>query len=111
MDSVFLPALYGEHEGEDGLLQHFPASYEAAKANALAHSTKQSTYDHELQVPRQQLIRHFIQPEKLAGLWDRVLEAIESNPALLDFQGVVLYAAAKDLKCRYMSTSLANTKS
>ena len=107
VDSVFLPALYGEHEGEDGLLQHFPASYEAAKANALAHGTEQSTYDHGLHVVRQQLIRHFIHPEKLAGLWDRALEAIESNPELLDFQGVVLYAAAKDLKCRYMSASLS----
>jgi hypothetical protein len=108
VDSVFLPALYGEYEGEDGLLQHFPGSYETAKANALSHSTEQSTYDHKgLHLPRQQLIRHFIQPEKLSRLWDRVLEAIQGNPELLDFQGVVLYAAAKDLKSRYISTSLS----
>ena len=40
-------------------------------------------------------------------MWDRVLEAIESNAALSDFQGVVLFAHAKDLKSRYISTSLS----
>jgi hypothetical protein len=107
VDGVFLPALYGEHRGEDGLLQHFLASYEAAKASALAHGTERSTYDHGLHLPRQQSIQHFIQPEKLSGLWERALEAIKGNLALLDFQGVVLFAAAKDLKSRYMSTSLS----
>jgi hypothetical protein len=104
---VFLPALYGKHKGEDGLLQDFPASHEAAKASALAHGTERSTYDHGLHQARQQSIRHFIQPEKLSGLRERALEAIEGSLALLDFQGVVLFAAAKDLKSRYMSTSLS----
>jgi hypothetical protein len=36
-----------------------------------------------------------------------VLEAIEGNPELLDFQGVVLFAAAKDLKSRYISKSIS----
>lgn len=68
VDGVFLPALYEEYKGEDGLLQDFPASYEAAKANALAHGTERPTYDHQFHLPRQQPIRHFIQPEKLSGL-------------------------------------------
>jgi hypothetical protein len=68
VDGVFLPALYREYEGEDGLLQHFPASYEAAKANALSYGTEWSTYDHELHLSRQQLIQHFIQPKKLLGM-------------------------------------------
>jgi hypothetical protein len=79
VDSVFLPALYGEYEGEDRLLQHFPGSYETAKANALSHGTEQSTYDHGLHLPRQQLIRHFIQPEKLSGLWDRCLKLLKAT--------------------------------
>jgi hypothetical protein len=62
------PKMGGEHEGEDGLLQHFLASYEAAKASALAHGTKRSTYDHGLHLPRQQLIQHFIQSERLSRL-------------------------------------------
>jgi hypothetical protein len=107
VDSVFLLALYGEHEGEDGLLQHFLASYDAAKASALAHGTERSIYDHGLHLPHQQSIQHLIQPEKLSRLWERALAAIEGNPELLDFQGVVLFAAAKDLKSRYMSTSLS----
>jgi hypothetical protein len=99
--------LTGEHKGEDGLLQYFPASYDAAKANAPSHGTERSIYDHGLHLPHQQLIQHFIQPEKLSGLWDRAFEAIEGNLELLDFQGVVLFAAAKDLKSRYVSTSLS----
>ena len=82
---MFLLALYEEYKGEDGHLQHFPASYEAAKANALACSTEQPTYDHEFHLPRQQQIRHFIQPEKLSGLWNWVLRAIEGSPHLIDF--------------------------
>jgi len=30
LDGLFLPALYAEHEGEEGLLQHFPTSHKAA---------------------------------------------------------------------------------
>jgi hypothetical protein len=53
----------------------------------------------------QQLLKYFIQPEKLAGIWDRVLVAIEDNAAFAEFKGVTLFAAAKDLKLWYMSTS------
>jgi hypothetical protein len=52
VDGVFLPALYAEHEGEDRLLQHFPASYAVAKANALSHGTERSSYDHEMHLSR-----------------------------------------------------------
>jgi hypothetical protein len=76
LDGVFLPALYAEHKGEDGLLQHFLASYKTAKANALSHSTERSTYDHKFHLSRQQLLSYFIQPEKLAGVWDRVLTTL-----------------------------------
>jgi hypothetical protein len=53
----------------------------------------------------QQLLKYFIQPEKLAGIWDRVLAAIKDNAAFAEFKGVTLFAAAKDLKLQYMSTS------
>jgi hypothetical protein len=53
---VFLPALYAELDGEDVLLQRFPALYDSAKAAALAHGTERSIYDHELHLSRQQLI-------------------------------------------------------
>jgi hypothetical protein len=60
LDSVFLPALYAEHKGEDGLLQHLPTSYESAKATALAHSTEQATCECESQAPsRQQVLKHY----------------------------------------------------
>jgi hypothetical protein len=80
-----LPALYVKHKGEDGLLQHFPASYEAAKATALSHSIERSTYGHELHLSRQQLIRRFIQPEKLSGIWERVLATIQDSLQYTDF--------------------------
>jgi hypothetical protein len=59
-----------------------------------------------MQVSRTQLLKYFIQPEKLSGIWDYILEAIQSNPAFADFRGVTLFANAKNLKYRYMSTSL-----
>jgi len=64
-----------------------------------------------LQVSRTQLLKYFIQPEKLSTIWDYVLEAIQGNPAFADFRGVTLFATAKDLKYRYMSTSLENMRS
>jgi hypothetical protein len=54
---------------------------------------------------RQQLLKYFIQPKKLIGIWDRVLVAIEDNAAFAEFKGVTLFAVAKDLKLQYMSTS------
>ena len=107
LDGLFLPALYRAHEGEDGLLQHFPASYAVAQANAISHSAERSSFDSDLQVSRTQLLKYFIQPEKLPLIWDYILEAIQGNPAFADFHGVTLFATAKDLKYRYMSTSLA----
>jgi hypothetical protein len=68
VDGIFLPALYRAHEGEDGLLQHFPASYAVAQANALSHGTERSTFDSDLQVSRTQLVKYFIQPEKLSKI-------------------------------------------
>jgi hypothetical protein len=106
LNSVFLPALYAEHKGQDGVLQHFPTSYRVAQANALSHSTERTVFDHETHLSRQQLLRYFVQPEKLAGMWERMLATIEDTPALADFKGVTLFATAKDLKLRYMSTSL-----
>jgi hypothetical protein len=106
LNGVFLPALYAEHKGQDGVLQHFPTSYRVAQANALSHGTERTVFDHETQLSRQQLLRYFIQPEKLAGIWERVLTTIEDTPAAADFKGVTLFATAKDLKLRYMSTSL-----
>jgi hypothetical protein len=105
LDGLFLPALYAEHEGEDGLLHPFPTSHRVAQANAFSHSAERSSIDREMHLSRQQLLKCFIQPEKLAGIWDRVLAAIEDNAAFAEFKGVTLFAAAKDLKQRYMSTS------
>src|SRR5580700_1687040 len=110
VDGVFLPALYAEHEGEDGLLQHFPASYAVAKANALSHGTERSSYDHEMHLSRTQLLKYFIQPEKLAGTWNRVLEGIQ-GPQFEIFHGVTLFGNAKDLKYRYMSSSVPTMRS
>lgn len=105
LDGLFLPALYAEHEGEDGLLHPFPTSHKAAQANAFSHSAERSSTDREMHLSRQQLFKCFIRPERLAGIWDRVLAAIEDNAAFAEFKGVTLFAAAKDLKQRYMSTS------
>jgi hypothetical protein len=106
LDSVFFPALYAEHKGEEGVLQHFPASHKVAQANALSHGTERTVFDHEMHLSRQQLLEYFIQPEKLAGIWERVLATIEDTPALAVFKGVTLFATAKDLKLRYMSALL-----
>ena len=109
LNGVFLPALYAAHNGEDGLLQHFPASYESAKAAALAQGTEQLARDHEFHLSREQLIQHFIQPEKLSGIWDRVLATVEDDSDYAEFKGVALFAAAKKLKSQFMSPSLQTT--
>src|SRR5271156_396678 len=59
-----------------------------------------------MHLSRQQLLEYFIQPEKLAGIWERVLATIEDTPTLAVFKGVTLFATAKDLKLRYMSALL-----
>jgi hypothetical protein len=105
LDGLFLPALYAEHKGEDGLLHPFPTSHKVAQANAFSHSAERSSIHQDIHLPRQQLLRCFIQPEKLAGIWDRVLADIEDNAAFAEFKGVTLFATAKDLKQRYMSES------
>jgi hypothetical protein len=102
---LFLPALYAEHKGEEGLLHPFPTSHKVAQANAFSHSAERSSLDREMHLSRQQLLKYFIQPEKLIGIWDRVLADIEDNAAFAEFKGVTLFAAAKDLKQRYMSPS------
>jgi hypothetical protein len=51
VDRVFLPGLYAKHNSEDGLLQHFPALYNAAKATALSYSTKQSSCNYSSTYP------------------------------------------------------------
>ena len=111
VDKIMLPALYNEHQGEEGLLQHFPSSFDAAKAVALSHGLEKSSYDHEFHLSRQQLIKQFIQPEKLVGIWDQVVAEVEARPAYAMFQGVFLFASAKDLKSRYMSKSLSTMHS
>lgn len=107
---MFLSALYAEHEGEEGLLHHFPASYAVAKANSLSHGTERSVYDHEMHISRTQLLKYFVQPEKLAGTWDRVLEGIQ-GPQFEIFHRVTLFAAAKYLKYQYMSSSVPTMRS
>lgn len=57
-----------------------------------------------------QLLKYFIQPEKLAGTWNRVLEGIQ-GPQFDMFHGVTLFASAKDLKYRYMSSSMPTVRS
>jgi hypothetical protein len=99
LDSLFLLALYAKHEGKEGLLQPFPTSHEIAQANAFSHTAKRSSIDREMHLSCQQLLKCFIQPEKLAGIWDRVLADIEDNAAFAEFKGVTLFAAAKDLNC------------
>jgi hypothetical protein len=82
LNSVFLPTLYAEHKGEERVLQHFPASYEVAQANALSHGTERTVFDYEMHISRQQLLNYIIRPEKPAGIWDRVRATIEDSPAL-----------------------------
>ena len=60
LDVAVLPALYAEYDGEDGLLEHFPASYEAAKADTLARGTEGIVHNHEMHLSRQQQLRYFI---------------------------------------------------
>jgi hypothetical protein len=68
LDGAFFLALYAEHTGEEGVLQHFPASHKVAQANALSHGTKRTVFDHEMHLSRQQLLEYFIQPKKLARI-------------------------------------------
>ena len=106
MDGLFLPAVYAEHQGEDGTLQHLPASYDAAKAATLAQGTEKTVHDQAATPTRLRLLRFALQPEKLSGIWTRIAAAVQRDDAFRDFRGLTLFAHAKNLKLRFTHESL-----
>ena len=85
LNRAFLPAIAAEYNYKDAVLQHFPASYQSAKADALARSTEKTVYNQGGLPSRQQLLQYMLQPGRLAGIWSRVLAAIDSDDQLQGF--------------------------
>ncbi|EDN04950.1 predicted protein [Histoplasma mississippiense (nom. inval.)] len=98
-DQIVLPALHECYS--TALLGHIPSSTDHIRLNATARWVE-GRVSHSSSAPRVQLFRHFLPPEGLAPLWQAIQTRIQ-QPTLLQFQGVMLFLTAKNLKLQTQS--------
>lgn len=94
-DEVVMPAIYDTLPSE--LIQHFTAGARDAQTRATAASVELTTQGRD--GPRMQLLHHFIQPQYLAQLWDRIGFYIKQR-GHTEFEGCRIFITAKNLKTK-----------
>lgn len=94
MDRVLLPAIYKHYRSSQ--TQHYPSSYRHSKYNSTARGVEGRSQKTD-NMPREQLLMHFIQPDQLYHMWETILETVE-QPGLEQFKGIKLFLDTKNLK-------------
>ena len=95
MDQILLPVIYQHHDSS--LTQHYPSSFDHARYNSTARGVEGRSQRADV-TPRQQLLFHFLPPDSLHEMWQKILQAIE-RPGLQQFRGAFLFLQGKNLKC------------
>ncbi|KFY82934.1 hypothetical protein V500_10247, partial [Pseudogymnoascus sp. VKM F-4518 (FW-2643)] len=105
IDEIVLPALHRVVQSSS-ILQYYPASAAAARADSLASSSER--YVRVLN-SRQQFITYVIDPEHLDELWHSILARINASPQFACFRQLTLFLNQKNCKLNYLKPTLARS--
>jgi hypothetical protein len=99
---VFIPALHKHYPAH--YTQHFPASYRHAWTNSKSHQVEGRKIETASYQARMSL-GHHLQPQHLDGVWNDILETINSTPGLADFREPQLFFQAIGTKLQFKTGS------
>ena len=105
IDEIVLPALHRVVQSSS-ILQYYPASAAAARADSLASSSERYV---RVLSSRQQFITYVIDPEHLDELWHSILARINASPRFACFRQLTLFLNQKNCKLNYLKPTLARS--
>ena len=114
-ENVVFPAVH-EAIGDNGILQHMPATFDVAKAQSAAGregaatgaggtepGSDRETAGRPNPPPRSRGLHHSIQPRHLRALWSGMMARAAQHPA---YEGLRLYMGSKGIKTSHMGPDL-----
>lgn len=107
-DKVFHPAVHKNLEAHQ--TQHLTSAYRHAVANSQARQVEARMMETASYQSKQNLA-YTLQPDCLDDIWIEMLDIIERDPGLKDFEELTIFFAAKNLKLRFKGTALRPTMS